>query len=117
MNRPYPWRCDECGNKAVQQTVIEHRAQVKHENALHEVYVPDLPVHQCNHCKAVTVGEEADARIREALRKQLGLLSPTTIPTAGCIRATRREPASSPGLARLARKRACGKDLRGIARA
>lgn len=79
MSRPYPWKCPDCKAKAVQPAVIEHCAQVKHENVLHDVYVRELPVHQCGECGAVIVGEDADEIIRAALRDKLRLLTPNKI--------------------------------------
>lgn len=70
MNRPYPRRCAECGNKAVEPTKIKHTANILHNGTLRTVFVEELPVHQCNSCGCVTVGEDADALIRAKVREQ-----------------------------------------------
>src|SRR6185503_18113639 len=77
--RPYPWRCAECGKKAVEPGTIAHTAQIKHDNALHMVHVPELPIHRCAECGAVVMGEDADLAIRTKLRDDLGLLQPEVI--------------------------------------
>lgn len=74
-----PWRCAQCGERAVVPAIVEHRGQVKHENVLHEVYVRELPVNKCGHCGLVTAGVETDTKIRETLRDQLHLLKPSII--------------------------------------
>jgi transcriptional regulator with XRE-family HTH domain len=77
--RPYPWKCAECKHKAVVPTTIAHTAQIRHEGEPHEVFVPDLPVHACQHCGAVAMGVEADHRVRAQLRDDLDLLQPAVI--------------------------------------
>ena len=79
MTRSYPWKCAECGSKAVQPAVIEHHAKVKHENTLHDVHVPNLPVHKCSNCGDVLVGEDADELIRATLRENLRLMPQASI--------------------------------------
>jgi DNA-binding transcriptional regulator YiaG len=79
MNRPYPWKCGECKAKAVVPALISHAAQVKHEGVIHDVVVPELPVHRCDQCKTIVFGEEADHAIRTKLRDDLGLFQPEQI--------------------------------------
>lgn len=38
-----------------------------------------MPVHRCDHCGIVTVGEDSDSMIREALAVKLHLLTPAAI--------------------------------------
>ena len=69
MDRPYPWRCADCGLKEVRPAVVEHRTTMKHENVLHDVIVPDLRVSKCANCGMVLIDEEADARSRATFRE------------------------------------------------
>lgn len=79
MMRPYPWKCAECRQKAVKPATISHTAQIKHDGATHQVAVAELPVHRCENCKAVVLGEDADFAIRAKLREDLDLLQPDQI--------------------------------------
>lgn len=79
MNPSYPRRCVNCKQKALEPSSIEFRTEVKHENALHEVFVPDLPCEKCTNCGFVLLDEDADARVHEVLRQQLRLLPAATL--------------------------------------
>jgi DNA-binding transcriptional regulator YiaG len=46
---------------------------------MHEVVIAELPVHRCENCKAVVMGEDADFAIRAKLREDLDLLQPDQI--------------------------------------
>jgi DNA-binding transcriptional regulator YiaG len=79
MDRSFPWKCMECRAKAVWPAVVSHSTKIKHENVLYDVFVPEMPVHQCAHCSAITMDELSDAAARAALRDQLRLLQPAAI--------------------------------------
>lgn len=81
MNKPYPWRCATCNERAVKPATVDYRTKIKHENALHDVYVAAIPAHKCENCGAVSLGEDADNAVRAALRDNLHLLKSSTIRT------------------------------------
>ena len=72
---PFPWRCPECGKKAVQPSTVQHASQVKHDGRLYTVEIPALRVPQCSACGELVFDNDADEQIARALRDQLGLLS------------------------------------------
>jgi hypothetical protein len=73
-SKPYPRRCAECGQLAVQPATIPYDAQLKHDGKLHEFHMAALPVDQCTSCDAeYFTNATADAKAR-ALRQHLGLL-------------------------------------------
>lgn len=78
-SKPYPRRCAECGEAAVQRTTIAYDAKVKHDGKLHEFHIDALPVDQCTRCGEVYfTNDTADAQ-SAALRQHLGLLQPEEI--------------------------------------
>ncbi len=77
--RPFPWFCPECGKKAVWRTTVPYTTRVRHDDELYAVDVPGLRVPRCEACGEVIFDIEADEQISQALRTQLGLLSPDDI--------------------------------------
>jgi putative zinc finger/helix-turn-helix YgiT family protein len=74
-DRPFPWRCPECGKEEVRPATVQHTSQIKHDGRLHIVEVPRLRVPQCGACGELVFDNDADGQIAQALREQLGLLS------------------------------------------
>jgi putative zinc finger/helix-turn-helix YgiT family protein len=72
--KPFPWRCPECGTKAVQPATVRHTSQIKHDGRLYTVEIPALRVPQCSACGEMVFENDADEQIAQALREQLGLL-------------------------------------------
>ncbi len=83
--KPFPWRCPECGKKAVRPIVTNHRTEVRHDGRIHAIELPKLRVPRCTQCGELVFDNEADAQIARALREHLHLLS------AEQIRANREE--------------------------
>jgi putative zinc finger/helix-turn-helix YgiT family protein len=75
QGKPFPWRCPECGKKAVQPATVQHASQIKHDGRLYTVEIPALRVPQCGACGELVFDNDADQQIARALREQLGLLS------------------------------------------
>ena len=73
--KPFPWRCPECGKKAVQPATVQHTSQIKHDGRLYAVEIAKLRVPQCGACGELVFDNDADEQIAQALREQLGLLS------------------------------------------
>ena len=80
-SKPFPWRCAECGEKAIRPAVVDHSVQVKHENIVHDVRVDRLPVNKCENCGCILGTDEGEAVIDIAVRDHLHLLSPQVIKT------------------------------------
>ena len=79
QRRPFPWRCTNCGERAVELATICHTAKVKHDNRTYTVDVPKLEVPRCKKCGELVFDDLADEQISRALRSQLHLLTPDQI--------------------------------------
>ena len=73
--KPFPWRCPECGKKEVRPAVVAHTSRIKHDGRLYTVEIPSLRVPQCGACGELVFDNSADEQIARALRDHLGLLS------------------------------------------
>ena len=78
-NKPFPWRCLECGKKEVWPAVVSHTSEIRHDGRLYTLKVPKLHVPRCKACGELIFENDADEQIASALREQLGLLSPEEI--------------------------------------
>jgi putative zinc finger/helix-turn-helix YgiT family protein len=74
-DRPFPWRCAECGKKEVRPATVSHTSQIKYDGRMYAVAVPKLRVPRCKACGELVFDNAADEQIAQALRDQLGLLS------------------------------------------
>ena len=74
LGKPFPWRCPECGKKAVQPATVPHVSQIKHDGRLYAVAVPALRVPQCSACGELVFDNGLTSRLSERCA-QLGLLS------------------------------------------
>ena len=81
QDKPFPWRCPECGKKEVQRATVRHCSQIKHDGRLYTVEVSKLRVPRCKSCSELVFDNVADEQIAAALREQLGLLSTEQIRT------------------------------------
>jgi len=77
--RPYPRRCAECDEVAVQPRTIAYDAAVKHDGRLHQFHIADLKIDQCTHCGEQYFNSETDEQISAGLRLHVGLLQPQEI--------------------------------------
>jgi putative zinc finger/helix-turn-helix YgiT family protein len=75
QGKPFPWRCPECGKKAVQPATVQHTSRIKHDGRLYSVELPALRVPQCGDCGELVFDNDTDEQIARAFRAQLGLLS------------------------------------------
>jgi putative zinc finger/helix-turn-helix YgiT family protein len=60
----------------VAPTVTAHTAHVKHEGVVHELRFSALRLPRCTKCGETIVTEDVDAKINDALRRRLRLLTP-----------------------------------------
>lgn len=79
QRRAFPWRCSNCGKRDVHLATIHHTAEVKHDNRLYTIDLPQLEVPKCSSCGEVVFDDMADDQISQGLRSQLGLLTPEQI--------------------------------------
>ena len=77
--RPYPWKCGDCKERSVKPAVVEYTCTIAYDGGKYTVTVPDLEIPRCEKCGYMVMISEASQRIDDALRRQLGLLSPEEI--------------------------------------
>ena len=75
-HRPFPWRCRDCGEKAVKLSCSDYQAEVRHDGKLHSFLIPKLEAPTCQSCGERVFTETVDEQINVALREHLQLLSP-----------------------------------------
>ena len=75
QDKPFPWRCPECGKKEVRPATVQHTSQIKHDGRLYTVKLPKLRIPKCAACGELVFDNNTDEQIAQALREQLGLLS------------------------------------------
>ena len=80
-DKPFPWRCPECGKKEVRPAHVAYTTEIKHDGRLYTVEIPELSVPRCDACGELVFDIRADEQIARALRNQLGLLSAERIRT------------------------------------
>lgn len=77
--KPYPWKCGECGKRAVQPEKIDYSMTIEDGGRAHEVEVRNLQAARCVACGEVVLDDQANEHISDAVRAHLGLLTPTQI--------------------------------------
>ena len=82
--RPFPWRCRQCGKQEVVLQTIEYQAEIRHDGRLHSFTIPALEIPVCQACGDKVFTEKVDVQENEALRAHLKLLRPEQI--RGAIR-------------------------------
>lgn len=75
-NPPEPMLCDECAGPMRRATLPEYSMTMKHDGRSYTVRVENLEVDRCTRCDEIRIDAAAIARLYDALRQQLGLLSP-----------------------------------------
>jgi putative zinc finger/helix-turn-helix YgiT family protein len=98
--RPFPWRCRQCGKREVTLAKTSYAAEVRHDGRLHEFTIPDLELPVCQACGERVFTEKVDAQVNDALRAHLGLLTPSQIRDAiKRVRMSQKELAKRLGIA------------------
>ena len=78
--KPPPWKCGTCRARAVVPTVLPHyEAEIDHDGRTYTIALPDLAAYRCEQCGAVVLDDAANEKISQALRRQVGLLTPEEI--------------------------------------
>jgi hypothetical protein len=73
---PFPWICGKCRQHAVERQTLPYSTEVQYDGRIYTVDVPEFRVPRCRNCGAMVLDDDANDQITEALRQQLGLLSP-----------------------------------------
>jgi hypothetical protein len=99
-DRPFPWRCRQCGQVEVYPSVIRFDVEQRHDGHLYAFTVPDLKAPVCRNCNNMVVTLEVDDQINAALRAHLHLLTPAEMRGAlARIGLTQKEAAERMGIA------------------
>ncbi len=78
--KPFPWKCGECGQRAVHPATLDtYSAELDHDGRTHRITVGPFPVMRCERCGAIVLDDAANRRLSEALRAAAGLLQPSEI--------------------------------------
>lgn len=77
--KPFPWKCGHCRQKAVNPATVPYTAEAEHDGRTYTVTIPDLHTPKCDNCGELVLTAEANERITDALREQIGLLTPAQI--------------------------------------
>ncbi len=77
--QPFPWQCYHCGKREVTLAKTDYAAEVRHDGRLHTFTIPDLELPVCQACGERVFTEKVDARINDALRAHINLLTPAQI--------------------------------------
>ena len=78
--RPFPWRCANCGKRAVHLSrVKKYEAAVRHDGRLYSFTVPEIECPICDSCGAKVFTEAVDQQIATAFRVHAHLLLPQQI--------------------------------------
>lgn len=99
-HKPYPWKCSQCGHRAVVPTVAPYALDMEHDGRSYSVTIEELRAPRCGRCGEIVLDDCANRQISEAFRKQLGLLTPEQIRQhRGQLGKTQRELATALGVA------------------
>ncbi len=77
--KPFPWKCGKCRERTVEPATVDYSTTIEHDGRAYEVSVPELPVARCQNCGEIVLDDDANRRISETFRAQLGLLTPARI--------------------------------------
>jgi putative zinc finger/helix-turn-helix YgiT family protein len=98
--KPFPWKCGHCREKAVYRSTMEYRTEIAYDGRTYTVTVPDLEVPRCQKCGTLILDSPANRRIDDTFRQQLGLLQPEEIRrNRERLNLTQRELAARLGIA------------------
>jgi putative zinc finger/helix-turn-helix YgiT family protein len=99
-SKPFPWKCGRCRERSVNPAVVSYTTEIEHDGRTYSVTVPDLELPRCSKCGAMVRDDAANRRISNALRQQLGLLTPEQIrENRDALGLTQRELAEMLGIA------------------
>jgi putative zinc finger/helix-turn-helix YgiT family protein len=77
--RPYPWKCSQCREKAVQPANDAYDAVVAHDGRSYQIHIPRLAFHRCTACGFMILDDAGNREISAELRRKAELLQPEEI--------------------------------------
>jgi len=63
----------------VQPVTADYTAEMDHDGRSYSITVPGLAILKCQRCQAVVLPDNAYVKLSDALRRQIGLLTPAEI--------------------------------------
>ncbi len=78
-SRLFPWKCGHCRERAVKPATVSYTTDIEHDGRTHTVTVDALRVPRCEKCGELVLDDAANRQITDALRRQIGLLTPVQI--------------------------------------
>jgi putative zinc finger/helix-turn-helix YgiT family protein len=76
---PFPWPCGKCRQETVERATLPYSTEVQYDGRIYTVDVPRFEVPRCTNCGAMVLDDDANDQITDALRRQVGLLTPQRI--------------------------------------
>jgi len=73
-DKPFPWRCGECGRREMRPTRVEHTAEILYEGTVLPVRVADLAVVRCSSCESWVNSVEGERQVFQEAQRLLDLL-------------------------------------------
>lgn len=77
--KPFPWKCTQCREKAVRETIVSHEVDIDHDGRTIHVKIAGLKTPKCDNCGLVQPDSEACEAITLAFLAQAHLLTPAQI--------------------------------------
>lgn len=77
LERPFSWKCPTCHERSIVRSIVPYTIECAHDGRTYTVSIPDLAVPRCEKCGDMIFDTPATRRIDQALREQIGLLSPS----------------------------------------
>lgn len=77
--RPFPWKCATCRERAVQPVTVDYTTDMQHDGQVYSIMVPSLEILRCERCGTQLLSDDAHETLVEALRRKIGLLTPSEI--------------------------------------
>lgn len=77
--RPFPWKCGNCREKAVERETIAYDSPYEYDGKLYNLRVAELEVPRCKKCGQIVFDVAANRQITDTLRDEVGLLFPEQI--------------------------------------
>jgi putative zinc finger/helix-turn-helix YgiT family protein len=78
-DRPFPWRCVECGLDSIIPVATDYTTTVKHDGRPYTIHIPNLAIPTCPQCGKQLFTAQVDDQITAKLRADIDLLTPDEI--------------------------------------
>lgn len=99
-DRPFPWRCRNCGQTRVVPHTIDYRDTVRFDDRLVSHLARDIEIPICENCGEKVFTEKVESQLWEAMQRHLHLLLPADIREGiAALGLSRKEVADRLGIA------------------